>query len=127
MNIGVIREAEASEGTSFAEQVRVVLHQLILSGTASSDHVARLFAIHERTLRRRLRSEETNLQLLVNEARFELAQQLLQNTSLSIAEIAVALQYRDPNAFSRAFRRWAQVSPTQWRAASTARGSSAHS
>jgi AraC-like DNA-binding protein len=122
-----IREAEATVGMSFAERVRVVLHQLILSGTASSGHVAHLFAIHERTLRRRLRSEGTNLQQLVNEARFELAQQLLQNTSLSIAEIAAALQYRDPNAFSRAFRSWARVSPTRWREASTARGGSDHS
>jgi len=111
-----IREAEASGEMSFADRVRVVLHQLILSGTANSGHVARLFAIHERTLRRRLRAEGTNLRHLVNEARFELAEQLLENTGLSIAEIAAALQYTDPNAFSRAFRSWAQVSPTQWRA-----------
>jgi AraC-like DNA-binding protein len=111
-----IRKAEAVAGMSFAERVRVILHQLILSGTASSDHVAHLFAIHERTLRRRLRAEGTNLRRLINEARFELAEQLLENSGLSIAEVATALQYDDPNAFSRAFRSWAQVTPTQWRA-----------
>ena len=115
-----LREAEASGGMSFAERVRAVLHQLILSGTATADHVARLFAVDERTVRRRLRTEGTNLRRLINEARFELAQQLLVNTGLSIAEIATALQYADPKAFTRAFRSWARMSPTEWRAASTA-------
>jgi AraC-like DNA-binding protein len=110
-----LREAEAGGGLSFSERIRATLHQLILSGTASSDHVARLFAVDERTVRRRLRREGTNLRRLISEARFELAQQLLENTGLSIAEIATALQYADPKAFTRAFRSWAQVSPTQWR------------
>ncbi|MCW9078350.1 MAG: helix-turn-helix domain-containing protein [Gammaproteobacteria bacterium] len=40
----------------------------------------------------------------------------LQNTTLPVSEIAAALQYTDPNAFSRAFRSWAALSPKQWRA-----------
>ncbi|MCB1933150.1 MAG: helix-turn-helix domain-containing protein [Candidatus Accumulibacter sp.] len=53
---------------------------------------------------------------MITQARFELAKQLLQNADLSVAEIAAALHYEDPNAFSRAFRSWAALSPTQWRA-----------
>jgi AraC-like DNA-binding protein len=105
---------------SFSERVRVTLHQLILSGAATSSHIARLFAVDDRTVRRRLRKEGTSLRLLISEARFELAQQLLLNTGLSIAEIASALQYADPKAFSRAFRSWADMSPTQWRAQAAA-------
>jgi len=82
---------------------------------ASADAVARLLAIHERTLRRRLEAEGRSLQQLINQTRFDLARQLLANTTLSVAEIAVALRYDDPNVFSRAFRNWAQLSPTQWR------------
>jgi AraC-like DNA-binding protein len=111
-----IREAEAKGPMSFADQVQGMLHQMVLGGSASAEAVARLFAIHERTLRRRLAEEGTNLQQLINQARFELAQQLLGNTGLSVSKIATALQYGDPNAFSRAFRGWAQLSPTQWRA-----------
>jgi AraC-like DNA-binding protein len=101
---------------SFAEQVEGVLPQMLLSGTASTEAIARLFAIHARTLRRRLEAEGKNLQQLINQTRFELAQQLLDNTGLSVSAIATALRYDDPNAFSRAFRNWANVSPTQWRA-----------
>lgn len=117
-----VRETEASGEMAFPDQVESVLHQMVLSGTASSDAVARLFGVPERTLRRRLREAGKCLRTLVSEARFELACQLLQNTGLSIAEIAGALQYDDPNAFSRAFRGWAQTSPTRWRAVAAAQG-----
>jgi AraC-like DNA-binding protein len=110
-----ILEATAAGPMTFAEQVQGVLHQMILSGTASAASVARLFGIHERTLRRRLEDEGKHLQQLVNDERFEIAKQLLCNTGLPVAEIAAALQYADPNAFSRAFRSWAGLSPQQWR------------
>jgi AraC-like DNA-binding protein len=111
-----IRDAQANGSMGFADQVERVLPQMLLSGMASAEAVARLFAIHERTLRRRLETEGANLQQLINQTRFELAKQLLQNTGLSVAEIATALRYDDANAFSRAFRKWAMLSPTQWRA-----------
>ena len=100
---------------SFTEQVEAALPQMLLCGMASSEAVAHVFAIHERTLRRRLESEGKNLQQLINLARFELAKQLLHNTELSVSVIAKMLRYDDPTAFSRAFRSWANLSPKQWR------------
>jgi AraC-like DNA-binding protein len=114
-----IRDAQATGPMSFGAHVQAVLHQMLLSGAATAEAVAHLFAIHERTLRRRLADEGMALQQLINQTRFELAQQLLQNTGLPVAEIAAALQYTDPNAFSRAFRSWANLSPSQWRSAVT--------
>ncbi len=108
-------DSAAGGAMSFAEKVQGILHQMVLSGTASAPAVAAQFGIGERTLRRRLEAESTSLQELVNRTRFELAQQLLANTRLSVAEIASALHYADPNVFSRAFRNWAGVSPSQWR------------
>jgi len=114
--VKAFQEAEANGPMSFAEQVQGVLHQMILSGTASAVSIAALFGVSERTLRRRLETEGKNLKQLIGEARFELARQLLRNTTLPVSEIAAALQYTDPNAFSRAFRSWATLSPKQWRA-----------
>lgn len=110
-----IWEEEAKLSMSFAEQVERILHQLVLSGTATADSVARLFGIHERTLRRRLENEGKTLLQLINATRFELAQQLLENTTLSVTEIAAALRYADTAAFSRAFKAWGGLSPMQWR------------
>jgi AraC-like DNA-binding protein len=117
---GILAKAIWKEETklsmSFAEQVERVLHQLVLSGTATADSISTLFGIHERTLRRRLEKEGKSLLKLINATRFELAQQLLGNTGLSVTEISAALQYADTATFSRAFKSWAGSSPVQWRA-----------
>jgi AraC-like DNA-binding protein len=113
--MSAIRQARASSPMSFADIVRGALHQMVLSGTASAGSVALLFGIHERTLRKRLTAEGTNLQQLVSQTRFELAKQLLENTQLPLAEIASALHFADAAVFSRAFRGWSKTSPSQWR------------
>jgi len=100
---------------AFSEQVQGVLHQMVLSGTSSAEDVARLFGMHERTLRKRLRAEKTSLHRLVSQTRFELAQQLLKYTRLPTSEIATALRYADLSTFSRAFKSWAKISPRQYR------------
>jgi AraC-like DNA-binding protein len=111
-----IRQSHASSTMTFADEVRSALHQMVLNGLSLAKDVARLFGIHERTLRKRLAAEQTSLQLLVSQTRFTLAQQLLANTQLPLSEIAAALHYADSAVFSRAFRKWAQVSPKAWRA-----------
>jgi AraC-like DNA-binding protein len=71
--------------------------------------------VSERTLRRKLSEEDQQFQALLNRSRYALARQLLRNTSLPVADIAAALQYKDANAFSRAFRGWASCPPSEWR------------
>lgn len=112
-----IQDEDARSFPLFKDRVQRVLRQMLLSGTFSGQAIAHLFNIHERTLRRHLSNEGTHLQILMNQTRFELAKELLQNTALPVAEIAFALQYDDANAFSRAFRSWADLSPNQWRKA----------
>jgi AraC-like DNA-binding protein len=115
MLVKAMNEAETNGGMSFGDKVQGVLHQLVLSGSSSANDVARLFGVHERTLRRRLADEGKNLHELIQQTRFEIAQQLLENTEMPVSDIAAALRYDDPNAFSRAFRSWADLSPRQWR------------
>jgi len=76
---------------------------------------ARLFSLHERTLRRRLDADRTTFHELLNDARFEVAQQLLSDTRLPAAEIAAILGYSNPGAYSRAFRGWSGSAPKRWR------------
>jgi AraC-like DNA-binding protein len=111
-----IRSAHGDDPMSFAEEVECVAHQQLLSGTWTAGSLAHFFGIHERTLRARLQAERTSVQQILGRTRFELAQHLLQDTRLPLAEIAAALHYADPAVFSRAFRSWAKKSPRQWRA-----------
>ncbi|MCB2020465.1 MAG: AraC family transcriptional regulator [Burkholderiaceae bacterium] len=111
-----LRDAESASAVRFSDRVQSVLHQMLLGSEISTAAVAQHFGLHERGLRRRLAAEGESLQQLVGRTRFELARQLLRNTGLQVTQIGLALGYEDANAFSRAFHRWAQCSPTQWRA-----------
>jgi AraC-like DNA-binding protein len=110
-----IHDLEVSDPDSLAARVRRILYPMVLSGTATLASAARHFSMHERTLRRRLLADATTFHELLNEARFEVAQQFLRDTRLPAAEIAAILGYANPGAFSRAFRSWSGKPPTQWR------------
>jgi AraC-like DNA-binding protein len=99
----------------FPSQVRSVLRTALLSGHAKADQVAALFSMHSRTLNRRLNAFGTSFQELVDEGRFEIARQMLEDTGMQVREIAVSLDYADASAFTRAFRRWTGTSPGAWR------------
>lgn len=99
------------------EQVERILLHLLPAGQASAASISRELGISERTLRRRLEAEGSKLQQLISQTRYEMARQLLLCTHLPVAGIAASLQYDDANAFSRAFKRWAGISPLRWRQA----------
>jgi len=112
----LIESAHPQHVLPFLAQVRRALHAMIFTGSASSANLARLFNLHERTLRRRLGQEGVTVRGLLSEARRELAHRLLRETDLPISEIAAVLRYSDVTVFARAFRRWSGSSPRDWRA-----------
>lgn len=77
--------------------------------------VAGTLFVSERTLKRRLQSEEISFQTLVDEIRLERAKELLTSTSMNLGQIADALGYADAANFTRAFKRWTNISPSQFR------------
>ena len=105
----------AQQGDTFPEQVQRVLRTGLLTGHAGADQVASLFSMHRRTLTRRLEAFDTSFKDLVDEGRFEIAQRLLQMTSMHVSQVAEALDYADASAFTRAFRRWSGTTPARWR------------
>jgi AraC-like DNA-binding protein len=113
-----LEEADKREFESFRERAEAVLHPMLLGGDYSVEDVARVLGLHQRTLRRRLAEQGMTFRQLLGQVRCEIAEQLLENSDLSVAQIAEALHYDDPTAFTRAFKTWAGVSPSQWRAQS---------
>lgn len=59
-----------------------------------------------RTLHRRLQDEGTSFRALTEEVREALAEEFLQNSHLSLAEIADRLGYAEASSFIHAFKRW---------------------
>ena|ERR1700694_266684 len=75
-------------------------------------------------LQRRLTAERAKFQVLMEEARRELAQHYLMHSSLELNETAYLLGYEDANSFFRAFHQWEGTSPGEWRAVHAHRANS---
>jgi AraC-like DNA-binding protein len=111
-----ITALENLDSADLTGQLRRALRTLLLTRQSSLEQVARLFALPRRTLNRRLEEQGTTFQGLVYEVRYEIARQLLEDTRMSMGQIAATLDYGDASAFSRAFRCWSGQNPTAWRA-----------
>lgn len=113
-----LESLDSRSGSRLADKVQRVLRQLFTTGDLDATHregLARLFAIHPRTLNRRLRSEGTSFDALLTTTRYEIARHLLRDTGLPTIEIARRLGYSDSAAFGHAFRRWSGTTATAWR------------
>jgi AraC-like DNA-binding protein len=110
-----VEALEAQTGGAFVEQLHRLLRTRIHAGECSAASVAEMLSLHPRTLHRRLEAGGTSFRTLLEEVRFQLARDLLDNANLPLSQIAGALGYADASAFTRAFRRWAGTTPGRWR------------
>jgi AraC-like DNA-binding protein len=110
-----IEALEEQHSDQLPEKVRSILRTALLTDHGSASQIASLFSMHSRTLHRRLSAVGTSFRELVDESRFEIARQLLTDTDADVSHVANVLNYADASAFTRAFRRWCGMTPTQWR------------
>lgn len=104
-------------------QVKALLYDEDV-GFLSLKQVAEKLRLSERTLQRQLSNKQTSFQSLVAEVRRNQAEQLLKQPKLSIEQIAERLGYADISHFSRAFKKWTNVTPKFFREVSIGRLSS---
>ena len=79
------------------------------------ENVADHLSVHPRMLNRKLQAEGTSFRSLLNEARFQVARQLLAGTRIGVTDIALTLGYSEPRSFTHAFQRWSGAAPSEWR------------
>lgn len=79
------------------------------------DAVAKKLNMSRTTLYRHLATRQANFTSLVEETRKKHAINYIQNSSLSLNEISDMLGYSNLSAFTRAFRRWFNATPSSYR------------
>lgn len=115
------RLAESSEEiSSYSKQVRWHLRRRLTGGRPNLAGIAKEMAVSERSLQRHLRQEGYSFQTILSETRHELAKKYLAQPNLEFAEIAFLLAYEDQSSFFRAFQRWENRTPAEWREANEA-------
>jgi AraC-like DNA-binding protein len=91
--------------------------KLLPHGRAQRHNVAKKLAMSTRTLARRLASEGTTFEEVVDELRRSLALQYVRTPSISLSQIAWLLGYEGGTSFNHAFRRWTGGPPSAARVA----------
>jgi AraC-like DNA-binding protein len=111
----VERYLEALNPQLVANQVRALLVKLLSSGDSSQERIASQLARSTSSLQRQLSAEGSSFVEIRDETRKTLAMGYIREGELPISEVAFLLGFSDQSNFSRAFKRWAGVSPKQWR------------
>lgn len=96
-------------------QVKTRLIQELPSGNVREERIAGDLYMSQRSLQRRLREEGTTFKRLLDETRRDLASRYIKVSSVSINEITYLLGFSEPSNFSRAFKRWTGISPSNYR------------
>jgi AraC-like DNA-binding protein len=94
-----------------APRTRAIIARLMRIGDCAQADVANALGLHERTLQRRLKAEDTSFETLRDDVRRELAQAHLAQKNVPLAHIAEMLGYAEPSAFTRACQRWFGAAP----------------
>ena len=108
----VYHEAAAWELPSY---LRALVKPYLTDGPIKIDSVSEITGISTRTLQRNLKENGSSYSQIIQEARFELACSHLNNQNMKVIDVAIALGYENPQHFSRAFRRFAGITPSEYR------------
>ncbi len=100
-------------------RVRTEVAQALSEGVPSLKRMAGQLGMSGRTLQRRLGKAGLSYKGLVEEARRDLASQLLVKTDYGLVEIAFLTGFSEQSAFTRAFKRWQGVTPRAFRLANS--------
>lgn len=83
--------------------------------TPSLSKIAQQLSVSERTLARKLREEGVSFSEILQQKKQDLARYYLLETEESITNIALNLGFKDTSNFTRAFQRWYQTTPSDFR------------
>ncbi|RAI92098.1 helix-turn-helix domain-containing protein [Algoriphagus yeomjeoni] len=104
-----------SQSDQMLYDIRQLITESLPSGIPSIIQLADHLNMSARTLKRRLAEKELTFRDQIQLIQKETAQDLLLNSHLSIAEIAFQTGFSEQSAFNRAFKRWTQLSPMEYR------------
>jgi AraC-like DNA-binding protein len=99
----------------FVSLLRMMIQPYINGELMDVSFAAEMAGLSTRTLQRRLKLSGSSYSQIIQEARFELACSHLDQPGIKVIDVAMMAGYESPQHFSRAFRRFTGVTPSQYR------------
>lgn len=110
-----VLETEGEAEPEFEARVMEEIVKLLSGGVPQITDVSQAMGLGSRTFQRRLQERGKSFKGLIDEARQQLALQLVGASSYPLSEVAFLTGFSEQSAFSRAFKRWSGQSPRAYR------------
>jgi AraC-like DNA-binding protein len=109
------RAEELLEKLESSKTTRAHVERLLVpamkTGDLSMEHIASELGVSRQTLFRKLKSENVTFETVLDELRHKMAMHYLEGAKMTVSQTAHLVGFKDPAAFSRAFKRWTGSSP----------------
>ena len=102
-------------GNSFVRDVENLIKDGLPTGIPSIQSISELLAMSNRTLTRRLSEAGVTYRDLIKKAQEKIAKEMLRDNSNSIGDIAFLTGFSEQSAFNRAFKKWTDQTPLEFR------------
>ncbi len=100
------------------QRVKAAIIEQLPSGNISQEVVANELHMSVRNLQRKLKNIDTSFRELLDEIRRELAKQYVTSSDVNLSEVTFLLGFSESSTFSRAYKRWHGVTPSEVRKSS---------
>jgi len=100
---------------NFPGALKLMLRSYLQQGYPDINLAAAIAETSVRSLQRQLAQFGLNYSSVIQQARFEVAEELLKDPGLKLLDVAYAVGFSDPSNFSRSFRGIAGVTPHHYR------------
>jgi AraC-like DNA-binding protein len=97
------------------DRVTAAIVDMLPSGGVADEKVSGTLNLSVRSLQRRLKEVGTTFRTILDEVRKDLASTYVRDPEIELAEIAFLLGFSEQSAFSRVYRRWTGVAPSEGR------------
>lgn len=108
--------APQDKDDSITAKIRYLIGSDFTRPMPSFDEIIDRLHTSASTLRRKLKREGTTYQKIKDDARREAAMAYLKRSDLSVTTSAFLMGFDDPSAFTRSFKRWTGLAPSEYRA-----------
>lgn len=113
----VVRYLASQAKEDIVNRVKTAILENLGEGSVTESNIAETLHMSTRNLNRKLSAENTSFKSLLLEIRSELASQYIGDATLTLTEISYLLGFSEISSFSRAFKRWTGLSPSEARKA----------
>ena len=113
------QELARLDKSDVVSRARAAVLEHLSSGEGTEEDAAKQLHMSPRTLQRKLAEAKTTYLQLVDDTRKDLALRYIEDPRRSVTDITFSLGFSQPSAFTRAFKRWTGLSPSDYRAKSS--------